>query len=684
MTERRPRPVRSVPTWLRDPNAFAELVAVIAEHNWHYQAPSAVVAPSGSEIRLARIAGEIRAIEEQLNDDQWNALDEAGFLWNEPNVPLAPLPRPAQRQERSIRDQIRAGDARFESVLTLDRSHPTRQPSFVREWMETGLTVCATAKISVIGALGDRELTVTHDGSEFALGVWAHQFARAERWGHGTRLAPFLDARLRRLVNERVLMLARNLGHLDEYTSRRGTADIPADFRVTRADGSMLNLGAWVGDQRLRFGKGVMQPERRGALEAFGVRLEARDKQYWWTLAMDALDQYLAREYADGDLSTPRTVLSSAVETLPDGRTFRLGPWFVAQKQRHRNGTLPKSELRALNRRGLDVTQRRTPDRRFAEGLAALDAYIATTGGDPNAPQGAIVELADGTKYPIGEWICSKRMVRRSGKLPAHQETELAARHVEWEPLQSRFETGLEIFTDFARGKDPLSIPSRIVVPDGRGGTFDLGVWIGKTRRGLRAGRYGPDVVARLHAAGFVENAEQAIHDRKVRAYKQYVAREQTPHVHVDHIETVDGVEVRLGAWAGRVRFRNNQGRLNPQVKRELDALGFVWDVFGAEFDRAVKFLRHYAEREATPGQPLRVPPAHVEHIGREAFALGRWVNGRRGSFVKRGMLPSEAETLFELGCEWANPANNPAVLDPAKRPKIQRPSRSTDAEPTR
>jgi hypothetical protein len=84
------------------------------------------------------------------------------------------------------------------------------------------------------------------------------------------------------------------------------------------------------------------------------------------------------------------------------------------------------------------------------------------------------------------------------------------------------------------------------------------------------------------------------------------------------------------------------------------------------------------------PGAQLQVPPKHVERIGRETFALGRWIQSRRGAYAKRGMVPAEAETLFELGCAWADPTKNPAVLDPAKQPKIHRPSRSTHPGPAR
>lgn len=63
-----------------------------------------------------------------------------------------------------------------------------------------------------------------------------------------------------------------------------------------------------------------------------------------------------------------------------------------------------------------------------------------------------------------------------------------------------------------------------------------------------------------------------------VKALEQFSNREGHTRVPALHVEILDNVEVRLGAWVGYVRQRNKKGLISPDKQRALESLsGWSW-----------------------------------------------------------------------------------------------------------
>lgn len=97
--------------------------------------------------------------------------------------------------------------------------------------------------------------------------------------------------------------------------------------------------------------------------------------------------------------------------------------------------------------------------------------------------------------------------------------------------------------------------------------------------------------------------------DLYIKALKQYKEREGDCDVIYNHIETVDGVEIKLGYWCQNVcRARTRKGNylinLTPEKIKQLDSLNFCWEKLNSEFIRNVnQCIAFYNEKKIRPSR---------------------------------------------------------------------------------
>ena len=116
-------------------------------------------------------------------------------------------------------------------------------------------------------------------------------------------------------------------------------------------------------------------------------------------------------------------------------------------------------------------------------------------------------------------------------------------------------------------------------------------------------------------------------------------------------IEIIDGEEFPLGTWV-EVRRRDwkNDG-LAPERIAALELIpGWEWDVLEARFQRGIRALEQFVERE---GHAL-VTQKIVENVDGEDFPLGTWVNSRRVDRRRDKLVQERINTLESIpGWTW-------------------------------
>lgn len=120
-------------------------------------------------------------------------------------------------------------------------------------------------------------------------------------------------------------------------------------------------------------------------------------------------------------------------------------------------------------------------------------------------------------------------------------------------------------------------------------------------------------------------------------ALQSYHQREGHCRVSTNHHEH----GYRLGTWVSEQRYRKDT--MSPERCQRLDALGFVWDPFTAQWEEGIHFLEIFHQREGH----CRVPQNHRE----QGYRLGQWVGVQRKK--KDTMSPERRQRLDTLGFVW-------------------------------
>jgi len=100
----------------------------------------------------------------------------------------------------------------------------------------------------------------------------------------------------------------------------------------------------------------------------------------------------------------------------------------------------------------------------------------------------------------------------------------------------------------------------------------------------------------------------------------------------------------QLGTWVSDQRHVYKKGRLSEERVARLEALGFEWDPFTADWEALVQALVAFKENQGHCGVPTRWG---------ENPELGRWVSTQRKTFRERKMSEERVVRLEALGFEW-------------------------------
>jgi len=384
---------------------------------------------------------------------------------------------------------------------------------------------------------------VTDDG--FKLGYWVSHRRNERRAG---RLS---TARIAELTVLGMVWDSLDAGyrigvaHLRSYVAREGHANVPQES-VTD-DG--FKLGAWVASRRRDRKIGRISTARITELDALGMVWNTIESRY--QSGVDHLRDYAALW---GHANVPWGYVTD------DG--FKLGEWVGNRRTEHTAGRFSPARFAELNALGMvwDALEAG-----YRIGVDHLRDYAARE-GHTRVPHGYATD--DG--FLLRSWVANRRSERRAGTLSPAKVAELNALGMVWDPLEARYQTGLDHLRDYTAAQGHAGVAAGHVTDDG----FKLGVWVASRRRDRQAGTLSPAKVAELNALGMVWDPHEARYRIGVDHLRAYTAAQG--HANVPRGYVTDG-GFALGTWVSHRRRDRRAGTLSTARIAELNALGMVW-----------------------------------------------------------------------------------------------------------
>jgi predicted helicase len=168
---------------------------------------------------------------------------------------------------------------------------------------------------------------------------------------------------------------------------------------------------------------------------------------------------------------------------------------------------------------------------------------------------------------------------------------------------------------------------------------YRLGSWVSVQRKNKDT--MSPDRRARLDVLGLVWDPFAAQWEEGCRFLERYRQDKEDCLVPRSYHDPASGYP--LGQWVGGQRAA--QDTMPPERRERLDALGFVWDPFAAQWEEGVCSLERYRQDKGDCLVPISY------HDPAEDFRLGQWVGDQRTA--QDTMPPERRERLDALNFVW-------------------------------
>ena len=243
------------------------------------------------------------------------------------------------------------------------------------------------------------------------------------------------------------------------------------------------------------------------------------------------------------------------------------------------------------------------------------------------------------TGFQLGQWVRYQRTYKSKRKLSEEQIKQLEDLGFVWNVPDHRWQEGFNRLVAYKSEHGDVNVPFAHVTDDGD----NLGRWADRQRQSMVKGKLSEEQIKQLEDLGFVWNVHdhrwQEGFDRLV-AYKSEHGNVNVPRRYV----TNDGY--KLGRWADNKRTFLSMGKLSEEQIKQLEDLGFVWNVFDHQwqqgFDRLVDYKSVYGD--------VNVPQGYVTDDGHN---LGVWANNQRIAMSKGKLSEAKVKKLEGLGFVW-------------------------------
>jgi hypothetical protein len=233
----------------------------------------------------------------------------------------------------------------------------------------------------------------------------------------------------------------------------------------------------------------------------------------------------------------------------------------------------------------------------------------------------------------LGSWVHEQR--QNKDRLSLDRIKRLDSIGFSWDPLTEQWEAALNELKEFRKREGHCRVSQKIFING-----IALGSWVNTQR--IYKEQLDPDRVRRLDALGFSWDPRLDQWEEAFSALQ--VFRKREGHCRVTGKTVVNGVQ--LGTWV--LVQRQNKSRLTSARLKRLNTLGFSWDPFDEQWERAFLALLSFKRKE---GHCL-VPRSNVH----EGIKLGTWTFVQRQT--KKRLTPDRVKRLDSIGFRW-DPIND-------------------------
>jgi len=237
-------------------------------------------------------------------------------------------------------------------------------------------------------------------------------------------------------------------------------------------------------------------------------------------------------------------------------REYRqLGNWLAAVRKRKRAGKLDPKRIEQLEQAGVSW---QPLEQQWQMKCEALIAYKKDH-GDCNVPYRWPEDLR------LSQWIESIRNRRKQNKLAQERIEQLDSIGFVWDCHGTHWESMYAALAEYRKDHGDCNVPADWP---------DLGWWVQWQRKSRKAHHLDRERIKRLDKLGFVWSWRG---DRWEAQFTALVAfRKANGHCRVS---TVSKSDPSLGRWVRKMRTKRRQGKLSAERIRQLEAIGFDWEV---------------------------------------------------------------------------------------------------------
>jgi superfamily II DNA or RNA helicase len=414
--------------------------------------------------------------------------------------------------------------------------------------------------------------------------------------------ADFVEALRAQLVAKTTESWMFWYGLLQDFVARRGHCAVPLRY-VTA---NKYQLGAWVSTQRKSLN--TISAERKARLDALGFIWDVLSAE--WEVGFQHLLVFL-REH--GHCRVPQHYVNA------DG--FRLGQW--VSHQRIYKKDLSKERTSRLDALGFIWDSKAA---QWEVGFKHLEAFVKEHG---HCRVRHDYETADG--FRLGEWVSHQSRARN--EMPTKRRTRLDGLGFIWGRYTGWWEEGFAHLQAFVQQHGHRGVPHGYLCPDG----YRLGAWVGNQRQ--TQDPMPAERKARLDALGFIWDPLTAQWEKGLQHLQAFVEEHGHCRVKRSYVSP-DGYQ--LAAWVGTQR--RSYDEMPAERKAHLDALGFIWDPFAAQWEEGFEHLQAYHQDHGDGRVPNR-------YLCADGFRLGAWVTRQR---LFQGRLTAEQKARLDaIGFVW-------------------------------
>ena len=313
-------------------------------------------------------------------------------------------------------------------------------------------------------------------------------------------------------------------------------------------------LRGWMLTQRQFKKRGDLNPEREKRLTGIGFEWEPFSAQ--WETMFSRLRAYHAEH---GNCRVP--------SKWP--RDQQLASWVGTQRMRKSEGKLLAERIAKLDTLKFEWIPGRGGEKplsgkTFWETMFHALQQYKQTHGDCLVPQ----RFKENRK--LAEWVSEQRMAYNRERLDPDRVRRLDEVGFEWDPVGTRWEKMFQQLVEYKKLHGDTNVPQR------SGPYAELGTWVRNQRA---AKRYNRPIIAgrgkRLDEIGFIwQLVERDAWERMLERLLEF----KKVHGHCN-VPQKQGTNKRLGKWVNTQRTHFKRGKLKPERQRQLDAIGFVWNL---------------------------------------------------------------------------------------------------------